>query len=163
MNARHATLWSVTHPFFRNYIMYPPVHNKIRKKSKRSFSIQFFSALVEREREKNDTVLPNTGRRVVLGHRPRWHRCTKKLTRTTRLIEMRITRKNGTNRRGRTGNERAARDVLLIGLCTLSLRAPRLCEKDERDEREREKGNGKEGLDCVPVSRIFRGTYDPYT
>jgi len=63
---------------------------------------------------------------------------------------------------GEERNERAARDVLLIGLCTLSLRAP-LCEKDERGEREREKGNGKEGLDCVPISRIFRGTYDPYT
>lgn len=40
-------------------------------------------------------------------------------------------------------NDRAARDVLLIGLCTLFLRAPsRLRWEDERKEREGKNGVG---------------------
>lgn len=64
---------------------------------------------------------------------------------TTRLIEMRITRKKWHEPEGER-NERAARDVLLIGLCTLSLCAPRLREEDERSKGEREGEKRRKGV-----------------
>ena len=155
-------------PFSRNYIVYPPMHNKIPKKRKLRTLAIFFDTGKLVERKKNDTVPPNTRRQVVLKYWPWWHKRKKPAGITTRLIEMRITRKNDTNRSWKgERNERAARDVLLIGLCTQALftSPSSLWERQKEWKRKREKREKeiiKRGWICVPISRIFRGTYDLY-
>lgn len=73
-----------------------------------------------------DKPFPGIGRDATRGG-------GKKLAGTTRLIEMRITTKKIAQPRGSEPRyDRTARDVLLIGLCTLFLHALHPREKDRK-------------------------------
>lgn len=149
INARHATFWSVTHPSLETIsCILQCIIKYVRKESYEHWYTIFFDTgkLVEGEKKWHGPYQYGgaASSSQTLAVMTQAHK--KPAGIATRLIEMRITRKNGTNRSWRGDrNERAARDVLLIGLCTQALftRPSSLWERQKewkRKKREREGG-----------------------
>lgn len=157
-------------PFSRNCIAYPPMHNEIRKEKKTIVCVQFFSARVNLSgRKKMAWSLPTRGDKYFSGiGRDDTKKPHKKPAGNNSKVNWNANNKKkwhkpGEGERRRTKRSGGTRCPFDRSLHSLFLRAPRLREKDEGDEKEREREMTKEGLDCVPISRIFRGTYDSYT
>lgn len=160
MNARHATLWSVTHPSRETVSRIPQCITKcVRKENDRLRAIFFRAGKLVGEEKKwhglsqhGATSISRASAAMTQPHKKpagnnskvNWNANNEKKWHKPGEGEGRRTK--------RSGGTRCPFDR---SLHSLFLRAPRLREKDVGGEKERGREMTKEGLDCVPISHIY--------